>query len=113
MQIEVHFIIKKVNKFLSSFQHQWFGNLVSPAWWSFLWLNEGFATLYENHLTGLVYPGERWIDTFLVETVQPVFENDASPTIRPMSYYVENPVRIDNLFDSVAYSKCKFLLSQL
>ncbi|CRL01384.1 CLUMA_CG014379, isoform A [Clunio marinus] len=87
------------------FAHQWFGNLVSPAWWSYLWLNEGFATLYENHLTHLAYPNERWIDTFLVETVQPVLEVDANPNIRPMTYYVENPIRIDFLFDSVAYSK--------
>lgn len=80
---------------------------MSPAWWSFLWLNEGFATLFENHITHLVYPDERWIDTFLIDTVQPVFENDANPSVRPMSYYVEAPERIENLFDSVAYSKCK------
>lgn len=37
---------------------------------------------------------------------------DASETVRPMTYYVETPAEISRLFDTVAYAKCEFLVTE-
>ena len=70
-------------------------------------LNEGFATLYENYLASLVYPRDRLMDTFVVDTVHSVLDVDANPKIRAMTHYVESPVEIEDLFDRIAYDKCE------
>ncbi len=36
--------------------HQWFGNLVTPSDWKYLWLNESFATLFGNRVVSHYHP---------------------------------------------------------
>ena len=41
--------------------HQWFGDLVTTAWWNDIWLNEAFAT---------------WMETKIVNQWQPDWDID-------------------------------------
>lgn len=57
-------------------------------------------------MVSLVYESDRLMDSFLLNVVHPVLEVDGNPQ-RPMTYYVESPDDIDDLFDWIAYEKGK------
>ncbi|XP_030370583.1 aminopeptidase N [Scaptodrosophila lebanonensis] len=90
--------------------HMWFGDLVAIEWWGYLWLKEGFATLFENLATDLAYPEWDIFQTFHAGSYQSALNYDASPTARPMSHYVEKPSEISLLYDSVSYAKAGSVL---
>ncbi|KYN22132.1 Voltage-dependent calcium channel subunit alpha-2/delta-4 [Trachymyrmex cornetzi] len=49
--------------------HQWF-NLVTPIWWSYLWLKEGFTTFLESYIIDKIFEGWRMMDLFVIRTLQ-------------------------------------------
>ncbi|WP_455464800.1 M1 family metallopeptidase [Candidatus Hodarchaeum mangrovi] len=57
--------------------HQWFGNLVSPVDWKYIWLNESFATLFGYAITDHYYPEWEIWEEFLAGEVDSAFERDS------------------------------------
>jgi len=85
--------------------HQWFGNLVTPSWWTDLWLNEGFASYVEYLGVEAVQPNLKLLEQFIHLDLQSVFKIDALETSHPISIPVGHPDEINEIFDRISYAK--------
>ena len=57
--------------------HQWFGNLVTPEDWKYLWLNESFATYFGYGVVDHYYPEWDLWEQFLQGQTQVALDRDA------------------------------------
>ncbi|XP_053976697.1 aminopeptidase N-like [Hylaeus volcanicus] len=88
------------------FAHQWFGDLVSPKWWKYIWLNEGFANYFQYYITDKLEQSWRLMELYAVEALQgTAFITDAAKDTRPINQDVDSPAEISKLFDNIAYQK--------
>lgn len=83
-----------------------FGNLVSPSWWKYVWLNEGFATYFEYFGTAMMAPDWRLNEQFVVKEMHfKAFSFDVTNASHPINANVESPKEIRSIFDSISYAK--------
>lgn len=92
--------------------HQWFGNLVTMAWWDNLWLNEGFASWMATKAEQHFYPEWRPQLAALAER-EAVMNLDARKSTHPIQTPVLTEEQAANAFDSITYIKGQSFLRML
>ncbi len=92
--------------------HQWFGDLVTMAWWDDLWLNEGFASWMASKATEHFHPD--WGAEFgAVGAREGAMHQDALTTTHPIVQNVRTVEQANQAFDAITYSKGKSVLNML
>ena len=94
--------------------HQWFGNLVTMAWWDDLWLNESFATIMEYICVDALYPDWNvWLDFNTGEAVY-AMRRDSLDGVQSVKVPVHHPDEIQSVFDgAIVYAKGARLMRML
>jgi alanyl aminopeptidase len=92
--------------------HQWFGDLVTLAWWNDIWLNEGFANWLETKITDLVRPEFEDYAHSVVE-VRSVMAEDTLASTRVVRQPVRTAADAEDAFDGITYVKGGAFLDML
>ncbi|XP_069977183.1 aminopeptidase N [Penaeus vannamei] len=93
--------------------HNWFGNLVTAAWWNDIWLNEGFATYMAFLGTDFAEPTWKVMETTVIENLQKVFQLDSLQSSHRMSIPVSHSDEIDEIFDMITYTKGAMIIRMM
>jgi len=84
--------------------HQWFGDLVTPAWWDDIWLNESFANWMGYRI------GDEWRPDLNIKAGAlaegfSAMHTDALVAGRPIHQPIPTNAQIDEAFDTITYGK--------
>lgn len=101
-----------LNTIAHELAHMWFGNLVTPAWWDELWLNEAFATWMANIAVDAVLP-ELESRLSLGGWVTYVMSSDMQLAARAVRQPIRSEGDIHNAFDGITYGKGAAVLQML
>ena len=93
--------------------HQWFGNLVTPADWVYLWLNESFATYFGFKIVDHYYPEWGVWDQFRLDLTATAMDRDSLVETYPIEIPGGEHAIINVASAPIIYNKGGSILQQV
>src|SRR5262245_61060811 len=92
--------------------HMWFGDLVTPAWWNDIWLNESFATWMQNKAAQAYWPAGEF-EREIQKGALGAMAQDSLAAARAIRQPVNTNDEANGVFDDITYDKGGGVLSML
>jgi alanyl aminopeptidase len=92
--------------------HQWFGDLVTLAWWNDIWLNESFASWIADRTVHQWKPGWQ-TDVAMVAGRSGSMRGDTLKNSRKIRQPIETKADINTAFDGITYGKGNAVLTMV
>jgi tricorn protease interacting factor F2/3 len=93
--------------------HQWFGNLVTPSDWKYLWLNESFATYFGYGVVDHFYPQWDTWEQFLQDMTTSALSRDSLHQTTAIEIPSGEHVVINTSTAPIIYNKGGSILRQI
>ncbi len=90
--------------------HMWFGDLVSPEDWSYVWLNEAFATYFGYVITDAFHPEFEGLDQFVANQMHVAFHRDALRPTVPVEFPEGQELEFGPATTPIIYRKAASIL---
>ncbi|WP_439534819.1 M1 family aminopeptidase [Polymorphobacter sp.] len=84
--------------------HQWFGDLVTPDWWTDIWLNEAFAEWMGKRIAHAWRP-DLGIDPMELDEAFGAMDLDSLGRGRPIRQEITENSQVASAFDGITYQK--------
>lgn len=87
--------------------------MVTPAWWTDLWISEGFANYFQYFAMEAIFPEFKIWKQFPVRELQPALQADSMSTTHPLNLGVLSYEDLPLLFDEITLHKGASVMRQL
>lgn len=93
--------------------HQWFGNLVTPKWWSDILLKESFSTMLGWMMANDFKPNLEIAEYFYISEITSALKLDAMHNSHPVLASINDTDDFTKLFDPISYAKGSMVLNMI